>query len=185
LKYHFGPDGLEFNEPVTVRFPYTEEDLALVGVTDPMELEVYYYHTSTGEWVKLEVVDADSDFVYVYVEQFCYLNIGKSTATTPVKDLSESSVPTEFTLEQNFPNPFNPETTIPFSMPKTKHVLLEIFNSNGQRILTLVDEIKNAGQHQVVWNGMDEQGRQVASGIYYAVLRDNSRKGMRKLILLK
>ncbi len=91
-----------------------------------------------------------------------------------------------FYLEQNYPNPFNPTTTIRFQIPEATHVLLKIYDINGKEIRTLIDEDETEGIKTVTWNGRDNNGRQVSSGVYF--YRLISAKGFyqsRKLILLK
>jgi hypothetical protein len=75
--------------------------------------------------------------------------------------------PDDYQLEQNFPNPFNPETNIQFSLPVNKTVSLKIYNSRGQEVRTLVNnEALSQGTHTVLWNATDDQGNAVASGVY-------------------
>ncbi len=81
---------------------------------------------------------------------------------------ARAAVPDAFQLYQNYPNPFNPTTVIKYDLPKPTNVKLEIFNILGERILTLVNsELINAGYHQVVWNGRNQSGSRVSSGIYF------------------
>ena len=94
-------------------------------------------------------------------------------------------LPTVFALEQNFPNPFNPLTTISFALPKPDHVLLQVFNILGQKVQTLVDEDLQAGQYVKVWNGEDEDGRPMASGIYFYRMETPEFIQCRKMMLLK
>ena len=71
--------------------------------------------------------------------------------------IDEPGVPTPcFTLQGNYPNPFNPETTIRFSLPGSAAAKLEIFNIKGQKVRTLLDSVMAAGQHSLVWNGLDD-----------------------------
>ncbi|HXF48338.1 MAG TPA: FlgD immunoglobulin-like domain containing protein [Verrucomicrobiae bacterium] len=93
--------------------------------------------------------------------------------------------PLAFSLGQNYPNPFNPTTTISFSLPKAEKVKLKIYNLLGQEVLTLVDGEKPAGTHQIVWNGRDENGTAVASGIYFYKLETASFKEVKRMIFLK
>jgi hypothetical protein len=74
--------------------------------------------------------------------------------------------PLVFELQQNFPNPFNPTTTIEYALPKPVKVELRVFNILGQVVKTLVDEEKEAGYYQVVWDGKDQSGQSVSSGVY-------------------
>ena len=67
----------------------------------------------------------------------------------------------------NYPNPFNPNTTIDFYLPEPGDVTLEVFNIKGQRVKTLINEHKETGSHNIVWNGTDQNGRFVSSGVYF------------------
>jgi hypothetical protein len=82
----------------------------------------------------------------------------------------EENVPgftTDFVLFDNYPNPFNPGTTISFSCPQPSEVTLTIYDLQGQRVRQLVRGEMAAGQHKTYWNGQDEQGKVVAAGIYF------------------
>ncbi len=89
-----------------------------------------------------------------------------------------------FELEPNYPNPFNPQTTIQYSIPVSGHVRLHIFNVFGQEIRTLVDAKQSAGRHSVIWNGQNNFGERVASGIYFLRLEAHNFARTRKIILL-
>ena len=90
-------------------------------------------------------------------------------------------------LFQNHPNPFNPETTISFELENDSKspVILTIYNAKGQKVKTLLKENLNAGKHSTVWNGEDEAGKNVSSGIYFYQLSVNSEQSTKKMILLK
>jgi FtsP/CotA-like multicopper oxidase with cupredoxin domain len=77
-----------------------------------------------------------------------------------------AAVPKKFTLEQNYPNPFNPSTNIRFQLPQDERVELKIYNMLGQEVRTLANEKYTAGQHTLVWDGKNNHGKAVASGIY-------------------
>ncbi len=88
-------------------------------------------------------------------------------------------------LYQNFPNPFNPETTIGYALASASPVTLTIYNLKGQKIRTLVSGTQKAGNHQVVWNGTDDHGRAVSSGVYLYRLQTDRHDQTRKMILMK
>ena len=101
--------------------------------------------------------------------------------------LELQSTPREFALHQNFPNPFNPDTTINYELAESADVTLQIYNVLGQVVRTLVaSEAQNAGRYQIRWNGMDDRGVPVSSGIYfYQISADEKFSDVRKLMLLK
>ncbi len=90
-----------------------------------------------------------------------------------------------FGLEQNFPNPFNPTTTIRFALDAKDHVLLTVFDVEGRRVATLADEVRSPGPHEVTWNGRNQAGHRVSTGIYFYRLQAGERRLTRKMILLK
>lgn len=99
--------------------------------------------------------------------------------------LEIQSTPTEFALLQNFPNPFNPETTIQYNLSESADVTLHIYNVVGQVVRTLVSERQAAGRYRVQWSGMDDRSVPVSSGIYFYEIRAGKNKDVRKLMLLK
>jgi hypothetical protein len=96
-----------------------------------------------------------------------------------------AGVPAETALRAPRPNPFNPETTVSFDLVREERVRLVIANVAGARVRVLVDEDRPAGTHQVRWDGRDESGREVASGIYFVRMQAGAYSSTRKLTLLK
>ena len=99
--------------------------------------------------------------------------------------LEVRAVPSSFALNQNFPNPFNPETTILYDLADGARVELDIYNVMGQVVKRLVSEEQAAGRYRVVWDGSDAIGRNVASGVYFYRLNTGQFNAVRKLMLLK
>jgi hypothetical protein len=93
--------------------------------------------------------------------------------------------PTSFGLGQNFPNPFNPETTLRLQMQAEDTVTLVIFDATGQAIRTLMHAALPAGIHTLHWDGRDGMGRQVGSGTYFARLQGSGWQAERKMLLLR
>ncbi len=89
-------------------------------------------------------------------------------------------IPTEFELSGNYPNPFNPETVIPFGLPQSSHVVLEVYNLLGQRVAVLLDEPLSAGRHTVTWYAVDEP-----SGVYLVRLVAGKVQKVQRLTLVK
>ncbi len=95
------------------------------------------------------------------------------------------TLPVTTDLCQNFPNPFNPVTTINYSLVNAGRVKIEIFNIKGAKIRTLVDEHKNVGFYYTVWDGKDNSGKLVASGMYFYSMNTEEYHRIRKMVLLK
>ncbi|MBN2829731.1 MAG: M6 family metalloprotease domain-containing protein [Candidatus Cloacimonetes bacterium] len=89
------------------------------------------------------------------------------------------------TLNDNYPNPFNPETTISFDLAHSTQVELTVYNLLGQKVNTLVNEVRESGNHNVVWNGLNEKGKNVSSGVYFYKLQAGTYTYTKKMILLK
>jgi hypothetical protein len=109
-----------------------------------------------------------------------------SNPVVALGSLNVESTPTEFALLQNFPNPFNPETTIKYNVANGANVSLRIYNVVGQVVKTLVAEQQNAGRYTVRWSGTDDRGVSVSSGIYfYQITAGSDFQDVKKLMLLK
>jgi len=93
--------------------------------------------------------------------------------------------PYSFALHPNYPNPFNSTTIFRFSLPETEAVTLTIYNIRGQRVRTLVDKSLESGEHEVTWNGTNQVGQAVASGVYVARLRRQGEVKTRKVVVLR
>jgi len=105
-----------------------------------------------------------------------------SVVHTDVKNEPKNDL--DFRLDQNYPNPFNPSTEITYSLPVKARVNLTIHNILGQKIKTLVNDIQQAGIKNVNWNGLDNNGTNVASGVYFCKLEANDFISVRKMLLL-
>ncbi|GAB4372740.1 MAG: hypothetical protein Kow0042_16230 [Calditrichia bacterium] len=110
-----------------------------------------------------------------------------SENSSPIVGITDTLylTPTAFSLEQNYPNPFNPVTTIRYQLSTASLVELTIYNLNGQKVRTLVNERKPAGNYQIQWDGRDDSGRQVASGVYLYRIRAGAFSQTKKMILMK
>jgi flagellar hook assembly protein FlgD len=96
-----------------------------------------------------------------------------------------SGAPRELSLGQNVPNPFNPTTRIGFTLPEASHVNIRIFDVHGRLVATLLDRALPAGAGDVLWNGRDERGAAVSSGVYFYRLSASGRQITKKMVLLK
>ncbi|MCB0299353.1 MAG: T9SS type A sorting domain-containing protein, partial [Calditrichaeota bacterium] len=105
--------------------------------------------------------------------------LGKSTG-----DIA-AAIPGSYELAQNYPNPFNPTTTISYQLPENSAVKLQIYNTLGQIVATLVSGNQQAGSYTVSWDGTSQSGEKVASGVYVYRLQAGAFSQTRKMMLLK
>jgi len=103
---------------------------------------------------------------------------------TPVAK-PKKELPSTFSLSQNHPNPFNPSTMIQYALPQDAEVNLLIYNVLGQKVKTLVSEFQTAGFKSVEWDGTDERGSVVATGIYFFKLKAGEFVQTKKMVMLK
>lgn len=111
-------------------------------------------------------------------------SLGSDTAATEVI-IDDAVEPDTYILSQNYPNPFNPETTITFSLQYQAEVHLSVFNLQGQCVKVLVDGITQAGTHSAVWDGRNESGQIVASGMYFYRISAGNKQEVKRMTFLK
>lgn len=150
------------------------------NVTAPVEANEFSYDLSAydGQNIRVAIHCVSNDKFLFYVDDFV-VNGGSV-------DNNENSVnPVVTALGDNYPNPFNPETTISFNMKNAGQVSLNVYNIKGQKVKALVNEVKEAGTHTVVWNGKDNSGAQVASGVYFYRMTNGNYTSTKKMVLMK
>ena len=96
-----------------------------------------------------------------------------------------SNLPEQFMLENNYPNPFNPETNISFTVPNNGNINLTVYNVMGQKVYTILDGYTRAGNHSVKWNGLDQNSNEVSSGIYFYSLKSDAGSITKTMVLMK
>ena len=123
------------------------------------------------------------------IPQFFIVQGGKlhviSGATPNRVETEVPIIPDDFIVHQNFPNPFNPETEIRFTLPKDSHVVINIYNSLGQQIGILTDTPYTVGFHSVRWNGKDKNGNPVSSGVYFYQIQAGEFSQVKKMSLIR
>jgi hypothetical protein len=128
---------------------------------------------------------------YVYTVRAVYINPNGFSpdiheVTILFVDVADEVSPALITeLGNNYPNPFNPETKINFSLKEDTHVRIDVFNIKGQLVETLIDSELTEGRHSVVWSGLDNAGRVSASGIYFYRMTTSDFQSTRKMMLIK
>jgi lysophospholipase L1-like esterase len=149
----------------------------------------------TYEQVNSEMIAPNSDKVYQYIDsevengKSYYYKLedidknGSRVQHDPI--LVTIKIPDQYELMQNYPNPFNPSTQISFQLPKNIHATLKIYNVMGQEIRTLVDNVKVTGFHTILWDGQDDNGQRVPSGIYFYCLRTKDFKETKRMLLVR
>jgi len=122
------------------------------------------------------------DYAYTLV---ALLESGGDVRTPTLFVTTESVLPRSYALGQNFPNPFNPETEIPYALPAAAQVTLEVFDTTGRRVRVLVDEHQEPGYRSAPWDGLNDARTPVASGVYFYRLQAGGFTETRKMVLLK
>jgi endoglucanase len=174
------PDGNDYSYPNNQPYPtwgYWGDPSNPRGGSTPVDARF----TDNDSWCTNEVVVSwNAALLYnLYAAKYVI------AASSPTAVGTTTSTPKEFTLGQNFPNPFNPSTTIEYSVPRTSHVNLTIYNLLGQRVRTLVDREMNQGSHPVQWDGTDDNHSQLPSGMYVYRMQAGEFTATQKLILSK
>lgn len=149
----------------------------------------YYYVVSyddgSQDWSGANM-ELESGKFWTWTGWGYYHGISPGYAVTPAHPQAvDKTVPAGLGLGQNVPNPFNPTTTISYSVPKAGEAKLVIYNQAGQVVRTLIDGTVTAGQHRVVWNGTDNSGRAVATGVYVYRLSTDDGVKVRRMTMVK
>jgi hypothetical protein len=135
----------------------------------------------SGDWKP----DTDLDPGQTYNWRLRVRNSSDLGQWTNFQAFNTLALPKEYQLEQNFPNPFNPNTQIAFTLPSEKEVTIEVINLLGQIVTVLVEETLPAGSHTVIWDGTNDAGQAVATGVYFYRLRTDDFAQTRKMVLIK
>jgi hypothetical protein len=161
--------------------------------TEVYDLQDMLISSFTQEFTNVGFVAAGFEYL-VGVNRVSFMGIETYTGaiagdfyeqTTDVRQEETTSLPTQFGLSQNYPNPFNPNTQIRLSVPARGHVELTVYDVLGRRVRTLIDRELSAGTYTADWNGRNEAGEPVASGVYVYRLQTDQYVTSRKMVLLR
>lgn len=152
----------------------------LVEATNTSSESIYYWSDANivqehqyNYWLEAQDMDGTSQF------------FGPTAITTPGQTVNSPDIPLVTGLTSVYPNPFNPDLTIDYTVAKPSHVRLFITNLRGQVVKELVNETKNSGSYRYIWNGKDSFGRPCSSGIFYLKMSAGGKEYNKKAILLK
>lgn len=152
---------------------------ASMPLVDPKGNEYVFYLDDPDDLTRLVEMGLD-------IETMRWRNGAPEWPDETADELAESSSEDKSGLGlSNHPNPFNPSTTITFSLPRTEHVTVDIYNIRGQKVRTLMDSPLSAGEHTIEWNSTDDGGSRVASGIYFCRLQAGENIISKKMVLTK
>ncbi len=149
----------------------------------------YRYDETTDRWIELPRLPGyDSTVVAFTINQTGIYGVGGKTAEVPITGIHQDAspgVPQSVVLMPNYPNPFNGGTWIRYYLPRGQRVSLTVYDVQGRRIRTLVDDRQPAGWHQVRWSGNNQQGVPVSSGIYFYELKTGEYRLVRKMMFVQ
>jgi hypothetical protein len=140
----------------------------------------YSLDAYAGQLVRIAIHCVSQQTFFMMVDDVMVVNNGAT-----VDNHNTSTIPTMTSLGGNYPNPFNPETSIRFDLKENSKVTIDVYNIKGQRIATVAEGSFNAGRHSVTWKGTDSNGNSVASGVYFYKMNCGTYTKTRKMILMK
>ena len=187
--YYFNLSMNESNFTAELTFGYSDSVLNLRGIAEDSLAVAFFGSTDDrGEiWHSLPVsIDKANNTLTVTTSHFStwLITTREADFITDVMD-EESQIPEEVSLSQNFPNPFNPVTAIRYQIPSDQHVRLDLYNVLGKLVRVLVDDDQNTGRYTIHWDGKNEYGASVSSGIYFYRLRAGNYNETKKMLLIR
>lgn len=187
------PEGLvtitTVSKQVSFGRPEGEVDTVAVNPLDSSQVVLFAYETGAamavgnaparrvGTFLLNDVADSMTDEGWALVDSSIVWAMGSGTTSVSNK---ETAVPSEYALSNNYPNPFNPSTSISFSVPKPSRVRLTVWNTLGVKVATLVDEVRTAGEHTVRFDASN-----LSSGVYFYRFDAGSIRYAKKMLFLK
>jgi hypothetical protein len=178
-----------FNKPILVSLPYKRGLLAQLGL-NPEDITMAFYSDTVGpdtSGITNVVIDSARNRIIATVAHFStiVLYAKNEGVISDINDNHQVQLPNKFLLEQNYPNPFNPETKIKYSVPKPSMVTIKIYNILGQEVRTLVDKLQSAGTYEIIWDGKNNLGNPVSSGIYIYQMHTKDFVHSKRMVLLR
>ena len=172
--YLIGPENQLLDKDATITFYYDN-----INNKSEEHLSIAYYNHNNWELLPSQI-NIEENQIKSQINKFGIYQLQWNADYT-----IEESLPNNYKLKQNYPNPFNPKTTITYQLPNSADVSLKIYNINGQLVRTLVKDNLESGTYSILWDGNDDSGKTLASGIYLYKLEANDYSESHKMILLK
>ncbi len=195
---------LQPNETYTLKFwvaaflpAYVQEHYSvMVSTSNPLPSNFVAIHTETissaaYQQKSISLDDYLGENVYIAFRHHNSTDIDRMRIDdvmierAAANDPNLPQLPKKTALKNNYPNPFNPSTSIAFDLSQPENVCIDIYNVKGQKVKTLTNQFYQAGSHSVMWNGQDDNNQNVSSGIYFFNMRSGKYTSTRKMILLK
>ena len=174
IEFHYGP--------ITMGTFVGGDIGAAIGFKDHIGGDYHFYDIAVGGIAPMSQHRTDlSPLIDWPGPDSCFVIYTPSSHVNEMKPV----IPTNITLYQNYPNPFNPTTNIQYDLPNTSQVDLKIYNSIGQEVKTLVNQTQAPGHKSIVWDGKDNFGRTVGSGLYFYSLKIGDKILNRKMAMVK
>ena len=162
---------------------YAEEGGLVEVVSNRESLQIdYQINVDAGEKMQWILGDQSTDQEYE-LKDIGHIELDGTADSFMLKRAAE--LPKTFVLSQNYPNPFNPVTTINYELPEVSFVTIRVYNLVGQQVTDIVSKVKPAGYHQVMWDGKDQFGEPMASGIYIYSITAKNFHAFKKMVLMK
>jgi hypothetical protein len=175
----FSPDnGVTWNEAGIIKEWTIDDFNQYYNVSTPIIIELPTEHTGLIKFAFYNQIEANG--IADYTVFFKDIKIESMTA-----EKDNPIIPIKTELFANYPNPFNPETTIKFAVKNDELVSIDVYNIKGQKVKTLIDDVVKKGEYSIVWNGTDDNGKNVSSGIYFYKMKTKDYSAVNKMILLK
>ncbi|MBL8008895.1 MAG: T9SS type A sorting domain-containing protein, partial [Ignavibacteria bacterium] len=156
-------------------FNYADIEAIRAQYADFDESKIGLYERIDGEWKYAGGEGKDGKVTAAF----------KGTQLAVFYNPDHKFIPTDFALSQNYPNPFNPSTTIRYDIAKESKVVLKVYNMLGQEVTTLVNTTKGQGRYEIRWNGKNQFGNTVASGVYLYRLEAGNVVKTKKMLFIK
>jgi bacillolysin len=170
----FNITGVHATRDFFISIKYDGVNFTEIGADSPPgNGRAYEYDPSANSWSKLNSPNDYTLFMRARIKSF--------TSAVEI----DSKVPDKFEVSQNYPNPFNPSTTLKYALPSAVFVRMAVYDINGKQVAELVNNMQNAGTYKVLWNGKNDIGIPVSSGIYYCRIIAGDYIKTNKMILMK